>query len=165
MFRLIKINDKAPDFCLKDQNNSSLCLNDFKGKWIILYFYPKDNTPGCSLEARDFNLAAEEFKKQNTTIIGISPDSVDSHKIFCEKQNLNITLLSDSNHNTLIDYGVWKPKKMFGREFLGTARSTFLINPEGKIVHIWPKVQVIGHVKDVKNVLNEKQKKMIDYDK
>jgi peroxiredoxin Q/BCP len=158
VIRLVKINQKAPDFCLKDQNDNLVCLNNFIGKWTIIYFYPKDNTPGCSLEARNFNIAAEEFKKQNTTIIGISPDSVDSHKFFCEKQNLNITLLSDSEHKTLNDYGVWKPKKMYGREFFGVIRSTFLINPEGKIAHIWPKVKVNGHVDNVKRVLNEKQK-------
>jgi peroxiredoxin Q/BCP len=150
---LVKINEKAPYFCLKDQNDSLVCLDNFFGKWIILYFYPRDNTPGCSLEARNFNLAAEDLKKQNTTIIGISPDSVYSHKKFCEKQNLNITLLSDPEHNTLNDYGVWKPKKLYGREFLGVIRSTFLINPEGKIVYIWSKVKVVGHVDDVKSVL------------
>ncbi len=155
---MVKINENAPDFCLKDQNDTIVCLDKFLGKWIILYFYPRDNTPGCTLEARNFNLAAEELKKQNTTIIGISPDSVDSHKKFCEKQNLNLTLLSDPEHNTLNDYGVWKPKKLYGREFLGVIRSTFLINPEGKIVYIWSKVKVIGHIDDVKSVLNEKQK-------
>ena len=158
MSELVKINEKAPDFCLKDQNDALVCLDNFLGKWIILYFYPRDNTPGCTLEARNFNLAAEELKKQNTTIIGISPDSVDSHKKFCEKQNLNLILLSDPDHKTLKDYGVWKPKKLYGREFLGVIRSTFLINPKGKIVYIWSKVKVVGHLDDVKSVLNEKQK-------
>jgi len=161
---MVEINKEAPNFCLKDQNNNLVCLNDFKGKWTIVYFYPKDNTPGCTLEARNFTLAAEDLKKQNTAIIGISPDSVNSHKNFCEKKNLNLTLLSDPDHKILNDYGVWKPKKMYGREFFGVVRSTFLIDPEGKIAYIWPKVKVVGHIDDVKNILNEKQR-MNEYDK
>jgi len=154
---MVEINEKAPDFCLKNQDDENICLDDFKGKWKVVYFYPKDNTPGCSLEARNFTVAADEFKKHNSSIIGISPDSVNSHKNFCEKNNLNITLLSDPEHKTLKQYGVWKPKKMYGKEFLGVVRSTFLINPEGKIAHIWPKVKVIGHSDDVLKKLKEKK--------
>lgn len=152
---MVEINDKAPDFCLKNQNDEKVCLDDYKGKWTIVYFYPKDNSPGCSLEARNFTSSVEEFKKLNTTVIGISPDSVKSHKNFYNKQNLNITLLSDPDYITLKDYGVWKPKKMYGREFLGVVRSTFLIDPEGKIAHIWPKVKVAGHIDDVIRKIKE----------
>jgi peroxiredoxin Q/BCP len=159
---MVEINDIAPNFCLKDQNDKLICLENFKGKWIIVYFYPKDNTPGCSLEARNFTLVAEDLKKQKTEIIGISPDSVKSHKNFQEKNNLTITLLSDSDHKTLSDYGVWKPKKMYGREFFGVIRSTFLIDPEGKIAYIWPKVKVPGHINEVKDKLREKQGKIND---
>jgi len=161
---MVEINKEAPNFCLKDQNDNLVCLNDFKGKWTIVYFYPKDNTPGCTLEARNFTLAAEDLKKQNTAIIGISPDSVNSHKNFCEKKNLDLTLLSDADHKILNYYGVWKPRKMYGREFFGVVRSTFLIDPEGKIAYIWPKVKVVGHIDDVKSILNEKQR-MNEYDK
>lgn len=157
---MVKINEKAPDFCLKNQDNIDVCLKDFRGKWTVVYFYPKDNTPGCSLEARNFTINAEKFEKLNTTILGISPDSVKSHKNFCDKQNLNIILLSDPEHKTLNEYGVWKPKKLYGREFLGVIRSTFLINTEGKIAHIWPKVKVPGHIDDVMNKLKELQKMM-----
>ena len=159
---MVEINEKAPDFCLKNQDDQNVCLNDYKSKWKVVYFYPKDNTPGCSLEARNFTVAADEFEKQNASIIGISPDSVNSHKNFCEKNNLNITLLSDPEHKTLKDYGVWKPKKMYGREFLGVVRSTFLINPEGKITHIWTKVKVFGHSDEVMKILKEKKG---EYDK
>jgi len=157
---MVEINEKAPDFCLKNQDDENVCLEDFKGKWKIVYFYPKDNTPGCSLEARNFTVSADEFKKQNASIIGISPDSVNSHKNFCEKNNLNITLLSDPEHKTLNDYGVWKPKKMYGREFLGVVRSTFLISPQGKIAHVWPKVKVIGHSDEVMKKLKEKKEEI-----
>ena len=98
---MLEINEKAPDFCLKNQDDENVCLDDFKGKWKVVYFYPKDNTPGCSLEARNFTVAADEFKENNASIIGISPDSVNSHKNFCEKNNLNITLLSDPEHKIL----------------------------------------------------------------
>jgi len=155
---MVKVNEKAPDFCLKNQNNEDVCLKDFKGKWTILYFYPKDNTPGCSLEARNFSQSANDFEKQNAKIIGISPDSTSSHKNFEDKHSLSINLLSDPDHIILEKYGVWKPKKMYGREFMGVIRSTFLINPEGNIAHIWPKVKVAGHINDVMNRLKENQK-------
>jgi len=154
---MVEENEKAPDFCLKNQNNEDICLKDFKDKWTILYFYPKDNTPGCTLEARNFSQSANDFEKQNAKIIGISPDSINSHKKFEDKHDLSINLLSDPNHKTLEKYGVWKPKKMYGREFMGVVRSTFLINPEGNISHIWPKVKVVGHIKDVMTKLKEYQ--------
>ena len=133
-------------------------MKDLKDKWIVLYFYPKDNTSGCTLEAKDFTCALEEFEKLNAIVIGVSPDSIESHQKFIAKQSLNLTLLSDPDHDVLEKYGVWQLKKMYGREYYGVVRSTFLIDPEGKIEHIWPKVKVKGHVDDVKNVLIEKQK-------
>jgi len=155
---LVKINEKAPDFCLKNQNNKDVCLKDFRGKWVVVYFYPKDNTPGCTLEARNFSINAKKFKQRNINIIGMSSDSVESHKKFECNHDLTIDLLSDPDHKSIKDFGVWKPKKMFGKEFMGIVRSTFLIDPEGKVAHIWPKVKVIGHVDEVYNKVVEKQK-------
>lgn len=155
---MIKINELAVDFCLKNQNNENVCLKDFKGKWVVLYFYPKDNTPGCSLEAKGFSDYINEFKQLNARIIGISPDSTDSHKKFEKKHNLTFNLLSDSNHDVLKSYDVWKPKKLYGREFMGVIRSTFLIDPKGKVVYIWPKVKVMGHAQNVMNKIKEFRK-------
>ena len=155
---MIKINELAADFCLKNQNNENICLKDFMGKWVVLYFYPKDNTPGCFLEAKGFSDYINEFKQLNARIIGISPDSIDSHKKFESKHNLTFNLLSDPNHDVLKSYDVWKPKKLYGREFMGVIRSTFLIDPKGKIVYIWPKVKVMGHAQNVMNKLKELKK-------
>ena len=141
--------DNAPDFCLKNQDEENICLRDFKGKNVVLYFYPKDNTPGCSLEAMAFTKYKSEFEKFNTTIIGASKDSCDSHKKFIKNKNLNITLISDIDKKIQERYGVWRLKKFMGREFMGTVRTTFLIDTNGKIRKIWDKVKVRGHVEDV----------------
>jgi peroxiredoxin Q/BCP len=146
---LIQIGDQAPDFCLEDPGKGEICLKDLMGKWVVLYFYPKDNTKGCTLEALEFTAAEEDFEAKNTVILGVSADSLKSHKRFKEKHNLSITLLSDTEKKALQAYGAWQLKKMYGREYMGIVRSTFLIDPEGKIAHIWPKVRVAGHVEDV----------------
>jgi len=161
---MIEIGKKAPDFCLKNQNNDNVCLKDFKDKWAIVYFYPKDNTTGCTLEARNFSQSVDDFKKVNTHIIGISPDSTESHKKFESKNDLKINLLSDPEHKTLKEYDVWKTKKMYGKEYMGVVRSTFLIDPEGKVAHFWPKVKVAGHIEDVMNKIKEIKKWWL-YDK
>ena len=124
-------------------------LSNFKGKNVILYFYPKDNTPGCSLEAIMFTKYKIEFKKLNTTILGISKDSCDSHRKFIENKKLNLTLISDSEKEIHKKYGVWQLKKFMGREFLGTVRTTFLIDSTGRIRKIWNNVKVKGHVEEV----------------
>lgn len=146
---------KGKDFCLPDENGKKICLKDFEGKWIILYFYPKDSTSGCTKEAIDFSEHIDDFKKMNAVVIGVSPDSQQSHKKFIEKYNLKIILLSDEGHKVLQKYGVWQLKKMYGREYYGVVRSTFLINPDGKIVHEWRKVKVKGHVEEVLQKLKE----------
>ncbi len=146
---------KVKDFCLPDENGKKICLKDFEGKWIILYFYPRDSTSGCTKEAIDFSEHIDDFKKMNAVVIGISPDSQQSHKKFIEKYNLKIILLSDEEHKVLQKYGVWQLKKMYGREYYGVVRSTFLINPDGKIVHEWRKVKVKGHVEEVLQKLKE----------
>lgn len=149
MSTLLKEGDKAPVFCVKNQDEKILCLEDFKGKNVILYFYPKDNTPGCSLEAMMFTKYKPEFEKENTTIIGVSKDSCESHQKFIENKNLNLTLLSDPEKDVQKLYGVWRLKKFMGKEFLGTVRTTFLIDEKGIIRKIWDKVKVKGHVEDV----------------
>lgn len=147
----IKIGDKAPDFCLPNQNEKKICLKDYKGKNVILYFYPKDNTPGCSIEAMMFTKYKPEFEKYNTTILGVSKDSCDSHRKFIEKKELNLTLISDENKEIHEKYGIWRLKKFMGKEFMGTIRTTFLIDSEGKVRKIWDKVKVKGHVEEVLN--------------
>ncbi len=141
--------DNAPDFCLKNQDEESVCLKDYKGKNIVLYFYPKDNTPGCSMEAMTFTKYKDDFENNNTTILGVSKDSCSSHRKFIENKNLNITLISDEDKEIHEKYGVWRLKKFMGKEFVGTIRSTFLIDSNGKIRKIWDKVRVKGHVEDV----------------
>jgi peroxiredoxin Q/BCP len=150
--------EKAPAVVLMDKDKNEVHLSDFKGKWVILYFYPKDNTSGCTQEAVDFTAHQKEFEKLNTVVMGVSPDSPESHCKFADKHDLTITLLSDVKHSVLEQYGAWKLKKMYGKEFMGVVRSTFLIDPKGVIRHIWPKVSVKGHVEEVKKVLRDLQK-------
>lgn len=145
----LNIGDNAPDFCLKNQDEENVCLKDHKGKNVVLYFYPKDNTPGCSMEAMTFTKHKDDFEKNNTTILGVSKDSCSSHRKFIENKNLNITLISDEDKEIHEKYGVWRMKKFMGKEFLGTIRSTFLIGSNGKIKKIWDNVRVKGHVEDV----------------
>ena len=152
------IGKKAVPFCLPDAESKSTCLDSFKGKWVVLYFYPKDNTPGCTIEAMQFNAALAKFADLGAQVIGISADSSESHQKFAEKHNLSILLLSDTDHTVLKAYDSWKPKTMFGREFLGIQRDTFLIDPEGTIVAVWRKVSPKGHAEEVKAVLLEKKK-------
>ena len=144
----------APTFCLFKQNDERVCLEDFRSRWVILYFYSKDNSKTCTLEALSFN-ANLNFKEVGTVVIGVSPDSVKSHKNFAHKHNLEFILLSDPEHKVLNKYEVWKSKKMYGREYMGVERSTFIINPEGYIEKEWRKVRVKGHVEEVRLKLSE----------
>jgi peroxiredoxin Q/BCP len=145
-------------FCLPNQDGVEICLKDLKGKWIVLYFYPKDNTPGCTTEAKEFSELIEEFEKLNAIIIGISPDSPKKHCNFIEKHNLKITLLSDEEKNVIKEFGAWGKKKMYGKEYEGLIRSTFIINPESKIVKEYKNVKAKGHAKkvleDLKEIIN-----------
>ncbi len=152
---MLKIGEKAPEFCLKDAEERDICLKDFRGKWVILYFYPKDNTSGCTKEAVGFSEVIDEIHKLGGEVIGISKDSIKSHRNFIKKHDLKVILLSDPEHKVIEEYGAWQLKKNYGREYYGTVRSTFLIDPEGKIVYIWPKVKVKGHVEEVINKLKE----------
>ena len=153
----LKIGDPAPDFCLPDPERGEICLDDQRGKWVILYFYPKDNTSGCTLEALEFTEAEDEFKEKNAIILAASPDSLRSHTKFRDRHSLTINLLSDIEKDTLQAYGAWQLKKMYGREYMGVQRSTYIVDPEGKITHIWPKVRVKGHVEAVMEKLEELQ--------
>jgi len=146
---------KALEFCLPDSNSNKHCLKDFKGKWIVLYFYPKDNTSGCTKEAIGFSEHIEEIRALGAEVIGISKDSRKSHKNFINKHNLKIILLSDPEHKVIEMYGAWQLKKRYGREYYGTTRSTFTIDKKGKIAYVWPNVKVKGHVEDVINKLKE----------
>jgi len=144
----------APLFCLPDADEKTVCLADSLRKWVVVYFYPRDNTPGCTLEARGFSDAVDEFASLGAIILGISGDTVDSHKRFAEKQNLRFPILADTDHQVLKAYGTWKEKKRIGGLF-STERSTFLVNPEGTIVAVWRKVKVFGHVAEVRERLKE----------
>jgi peroxiredoxin Q/BCP len=152
-----KVGEPAPDFCLPNNHRSVTCLKDLRGKWVVLYFYPKDDTPGCTMEAIFFSKALAEYEAIGTRVFGVSADSVESHCEFAEKHGLGVTLLSDADRKILEAYGVWTPKKMFGKSFLGISRSTFIIDPDGRIAHAWPKVKVEGHAAAVKSKLMELQ--------
>lgn len=152
----LQINDTAPDFSLPNQDGAEISLNNFRGKWVIVYFYPKDKTPGCTKEACAFRDNLERFKTSSAVILGISPDSPKTHQSFIEKEQLNFTLLSDSNKEVLRKYGAFGLKKLYGKEYEGVLRSTFLIDPEGKIAHIWRNVKVDGHIQKVLEVLDSK---------
>lgn len=154
----LEVGKEAPQFCLPDKDSKEICLTDFKGKHVILYFYPKDNTPGCTTEAIGFTGILPDLQKLDAVVIGVSPDSPESHAKFIEKKNLKVTLLSDLDKKVLKAYGKWGKKKFRGKEYIGVTRSTFLIDPEGKIAHIWSKVSVKGHPEDVQNVLTELKK-------
>jgi peroxiredoxin Q/BCP len=144
---------KAPDFCLPDQNEKNVCLKDFVGKWVVVYFYPKDNTSGCTREAQDFTFLKADFESENAVILGVSKDSVKSHIKFIEKKELGITLLSDEETTIHQKYDVWRTKKNYGKEYLGTVRSTFLIDVDGNIVKIWDNVRTKGHAEKVLETL------------
>ena len=154
----LQIGDKIPEFCLPDKEGKEFCIKELKGKWIVLYFYPKDNTKGCTIEAIDFTTNLDDFSKLGAVVVGISPDSVKSHQNFSSKHELRIQLLSDESHEILEKFGVWQEKSMYGKSYFGVVRSTILINPDGKIAEIWEKVKVENHVESVKNRLMELKK-------
>ncbi len=154
---MLEIGNKAPEFCIPNQDEVEICLRDLKGKWIVLYFYPKDNTPGCTTQACDFTQAEPEFDDLDAVILGVSPDSCLKHRNFISKKDLGITLLSDESKEVCESYGVWQLKKTFGKEYMGVVRSTFIINPKGEISAIWSKVKVKEHSQIVKQSLIELQ--------
>jgi thioredoxin-dependent peroxiredoxin len=146
---MIEIGQKAPDFNLPDETGENVSLNSFAGKNIILYFYPKDNTPGCTKESIAFSGLKAEFEASNTVILGASKDSVKKHQNFIKKYDLTINLLVDEEGKLCEDYTVWVKKKLYGREYMGIERATFLIGVDGNIKQIWRKVKVDGHAEQV----------------
>lgn len=154
----VKLNAAAPAFKGVNQNNESIALKDLKGSWVILYFYPKDNTSGCTAQACDFRDSMKSLAKLGVSVIGVSPDSVKSHQKFIKDHDLNFSLIADEDKAICEKYGVWVQKSMYGRSYMGVERTTFIIDPEGKIREIYPKVKVPGHVDAVKSWLNEHAK-------
>ncbi len=149
----LNIGDLAPDFTLPTDGQGSISLSSLKGKNVVLYFYPKDDTPGCTIEAKDFRDLKEEFVAKNTVIIGLSKDNVEKHNKFKAKYDLNFTLASDENVEVCQKYNVWMEKSMFGKKYMGIDRSSFLIDEDGKIKNIWKKVKVTNHAKEILNQL------------
>jgi peroxiredoxin Q/BCP len=154
---MLEVGTQVEDFCLPNQDEEEICFRDIKGRWIVLYFYPKDNTPGCTTEACDFTAALPDFDGLSAIVLGVSPDSPQKHRNFIEKQALKITLLADEDKTLCNSFGVWQLKKFMGKEYMGVVRSTFIIDPDGKIAAVWEKVKVKGHVKEVKAKLKELQ--------
>jgi len=152
---MIKENSKAPNFKLPSSNNKDFELNKSLKKYLVIYFYPRNNTPGCTNEAKDFSKLYKEFKKLNSEIIGISKDNIESHNKFISKFKIPFQLLSDEKIIALKKYGAWGEKSMYGKKFMGIKRTTVLINPKGKIIKIWNNVKVTDHAKEVLSLLKE----------
>ena len=156
---MLKINSKAPNFILSSTSKDKYSLKDSLGKFVVIYFYPKDDTPGCTIETNDFNKLIPKFEKLNCEVYGISKDSIKSHDKFKNKYKIKFDLLSDQEIKVLKKYKVWGKKKFMGREFMGTIRSTFLVNKTGKIVKIWDNVKVKDHANEVFDTLKTFSKK------
>ena len=155
---MLEVGDSVADFCLPNQDEEEICLRDIRGRWIVLYFYPKDNTPGCTTQACDFTDALPDFEGLSAIVLGVSPDSPKKHRNFIEKKELKITLLADEEKELCKTFGVWQLKKNYGKEYMGVVRSTFIIDPDGKVAQKWEKVRVKGHIETVKESLKELQK-------
>ena len=151
---LLEAGKKAPSFCLSDTDGKEHCLKDYQGKWVVLYFYPRDNTPGCTREACDFRDAKSRWSRRKAAVLGVSADSAVSHEKFRTKYDLNFPLLVDADAEVAKKYGVWQKKSMYGKLFYGLVRSTFIIDPDGKVARAYYKVKVDGHVDDVLNTLS-----------
>ena len=155
---MLKINTKAPTLNLNSTNGETYSLKDSIGKYVVLYFYPKDDTPGCTIETNNFNNLLTKFKKFNCEVYGISKDDLKSHNKFKEKYKIKFDLLADDKLNIVKSYKVWAKKKFMGKEFMGVIRSTFLINPKSKIVRTWYNVKVKDHAQEVLDTLKNIQK-------
>ena len=146
---MIDVGDKVPDMALVTPDDGTVKISDYVDKKLVLYFYPKDNTPGCTTEAKDFSALLGEFEKAGTAVLGVSKDSPKKHQNFIAKQELTVPLASDEDGAFLEALGVWAEKQMYGKTFMGIIRSTFLIGPDGKVLKAWPKVKVKGHADEV----------------
>ena len=154
---MVEVNSYAPDFVLKDENGTERRLSEYRGKPVVLYFYPKDDTPGCTTEACEFRDDTADYAQAGVVILGVSPDSPKSHLKFKEKYNLPFTLLADEDHAVCEAYGVWVLKSMYGREYYGVARTTFVIDADGKIIKVFEKVTPKGHSAEILAVLTKPQ--------
>jgi len=150
---LVEVGGRAPDFTLPSDEGGDVTLSDLRGKRVVVYFYPKDDTPGCTIQACDFRDAAPSFDGVDAVVLGISADSVESHRKFRAKYDLNFPLLADERHEVADAYGVWKEKSMYGKTFMGIERSTFLIDPEGLVERAWRKVKPKGHAQMLAELL------------
>ncbi len=154
---MVQEGDPAPDFALPDADGNIVRLSDVKGRYAVVYFYPKDDTSGCTKEALDFTALKPEFARLGAEVFGISPDAAKSHAKFRGKHSLDVTLLADEERAAIEAYGVWAQKKMYGRTYMGVERSTFLIGPAGDIAKCWRSVKVPGHAQDVLDALKKRQ--------
>lgn len=154
----MEINDKAPEFTSVDQNGEKSALKDYKGKWVVLYFYPRADTPGCTIEACSFRDSFKRVEKIGAVVLGVSPDTAKDQKKFADKFDLPFTLVEDDNKKICNAYGVIQEKNMYGKKVMGVARTTFIIGPDGKIKHIFEKVKPEGHAEQVLEWLKEAQK-------
>ena len=152
---MLQTGDLAPDFTMDSDKDDSVSLQDLRGNTVVLYFYPKDDTPGCTIEACDFTTNFRAFQKLGAIVYGCSPDSVESHQKFIRKYKLKIGLLSDPNHKTMQKYGAWGEKNMYGKTIVGVIRSTALIDPNGKVARHWKRVSSKGHADSVRKTLEE----------
>ncbi len=155
MAEIPQIGQPAPNFTAIAHTGQAVNLADFRGSWLVIYFYPKDDTPGCTTEAKDFTDLLEEFDRLGVKVVGVSPDSTKAHCKFIAKHDLKVTLLSDPEHQVAEAYGAWRLKKFMGKEYMGIARSTFLISPQQAIAHPWPDVKAKGHAQAVLNKASE----------
>jgi peroxiredoxin Q/BCP len=151
----MSVGKPAPAFSLADQEGRTVKLADHAGKWVVLYFYPKDETAGCTTEACEFTDRIMAFEKLDAVVLGCSPDSPDSHRKFIAKHSLKLTLLSDPSHETLVRYGAWGEKVLYGKKSVGVIRSTVLIDPQGSVAHHWPNATAAGHAEQVRTRLAE----------
>lgn len=151
----LQIGKYVPLFTLLDQDGKKVKLGDFAGRWVVLYFYPRDNTSGCTTEACEFTEALSGFEGLNAVVLGCSPDSPESHRKFIEKERLRVRLLSDPDHTVMAKYDAWAEKNMYGKKVIGVVRSTALIDPQGKLAFHWPTVKAAGHAAEVKAKLAE----------
>jgi peroxiredoxin Q/BCP len=154
---VIRVGGKAPAFELPDQDGVVVSLSSLHGSWVVLYFYPKDDTPGCTTEACEFSEGIEAFRDLDAVVLGCSADSPEKHRAFIAKHGLAVRLLSDRDHKVMEAYGAWGEKSMYGRTTMGVIRSTVLIDPDGRVAHHWPKVKAAGHAAEVREKLAELQ--------